>query len=134
MDINDHLFQYPSVPFEEMSQLYSEYCLSLSSTSTGYTDILQNPLPVINLRNFEVPMSGGIEICRYNQELSEYFVEGKEIVFYRDDEELKDKANYYLNKASESEILKIKKAARNKAEKEHTWYNRFSLVFKTLNL
>ena len=70
----------------QISSLYSQYALSVASTSAGHTDSLKNPLKIINLRNFEIPMSGGIEICRYNPELAEYYEEDKEIVFYQTNE------------------------------------------------
>lgn len=131
---SEHLFREKSVDCESIGNIYSQYTLSLASTSAGHTDVLQKPVKVINLRNFEIPMSGGIEICRYNPELAEYFEEGKEILFYRDKNELIDKAKYYTQKASDKEILSIKKAARLRAENEHTWMNRFKMSFDILGL
>ena len=128
------LIRKTSVPIEYLCDVYSEYALSLASTSAHHTDVLAKPLKIINLRNFEIPMSGGIEICRYNQELAEYFEENKEIIFYSDDDEFIDKSKYYLYKASESEIRNLKKAARLRAENEHTWYLRFKSVLNELNI
>ena len=131
---NDNLFKSPSVPFEQICELYSEYALALASTSAVHTDVLKDPLKVINLRNFEIPMSGGIEICRFNQELSGYYEEDKEIIFYRSNEELVDKAKYYTQRATDEEIYSIKQAARKRSEGEHTWYHRFSKVLNELNM
>ncbi len=124
----------PSVTFAQLSKLYSDYVLSLASTSTSHTDALRNPLKVINLRNFEIPMSGGIELCKYNKELADYFEDGKEIVFYSDNDDLVDKARYFLEKAKESEIREMKNAARKRAENEHTWWCRFTKAFDILGL
>lgn len=131
---NEHLFREKSVDVKNICDKYSEYTLSLASTSALHTDVLKNPQKIINLRNFEIPMSGGIEICRYNPELAEYFEEGKEIVFYRDNDELVDKARYYTEKATDKEILSMKHAARQRAENEHTWMNRFKIGFDILGL
>ena len=131
---NENLLISPSVPFEQICELYSEYALALASTSAVHTDILKEPLKVINLRNFEIPMSGGIEICRFNQELSEYYEEDKEIIFYRTNDELVDKAKYYTQRATDTEIYSIKQAARIRSENEHSWYHRFSKVLNELNL
>lgn len=131
---NENLFIIPSVPFEELGIKYSSYALSLSSTSNGHTDVLPNPLKIINLRNFEVPMCGGIEFCRYNPELAEYFEEGKEIVFYHNKEEMIDKARYYTQKASDNELKEIMHAARRRAESDHTWIKRFSIAFDIFGL
>jgi|BioPla2DNA2_1021312.scaffolds.fasta_scaffold03225_4 hypothetical protein len=45
-----------------------------------------------------------------------------------------DKAYFILHKASESAISKMKYAARQRAEQEHSWYNRFIILFKKLGL
>ena len=131
---NEHLHFLPSIPVEELSCPYSSYALSLASTSNGHTDVLKNPLKIINLRNFEIPMSGGIEFCRYNSELADYFEDGKEIIFYHSDEDMIDKAKYYTEKATDEEIFKIKRAARKRAECDHTWMRRFAVAFDTLGL
>lgn len=129
-----YLERFPSVPPEDTSKFYSKYCLSIASTSTNSTDVLRNPLKIINLRNFEIPMSGGIEICKYNAELAEYFEDGKEIILYQNNEELIDKVRYFTQKASDTEIRRIKEAARKRAENDHTWMNRFKVSFDKLGL
>lgn len=131
---NKYLHHEKSVDVKCICDKYSEYSLSLASTSALHTDVLKNPQKIINLRNFEIPMSGGIELCRYNPELAEYFEEGKEIVFYRDNDELVDKARYYTEKATDKEIVSMKQAARLRAENEHTWINRFKIGFDILGL
>ena len=129
-----NLIDKPSVYVKDLQKIYSEYALSLASTSAHHTDVLNNPLKIVNLRSFEIPMSGGIEICRYNQELARYYEEDKEILFYRSNEELVDKARYYTEKATDQEIFTIKRAARKRSENEHTWYHRFSKVLNNLEL
>lgn len=131
---NSYVSFFPKVSPIELSDLYSEYSLSLSSTSAGHTDILKYPLKIINLRNFEIPMSGGIQICKYNEELSSYFEPNKEIIFYNSDEELVDKARFYTQHATDKEVLSIKKAARARAEAEHTWTQRFDKIFKIIGI
>lgn len=119
---------------EKLSSVYSKYALSLSSTTARNTGILKSPVPVVNLRSFEIPMCGGIQFCRYNKELSEYFEDGKEIVFYKDEGDMIEKANFYLSSVHASERLNIRQAARLRAENEHTWSNRFRKVFEQLNI
>ncbi len=131
---NPSLSCFPGLSHEKMVETYSSSALALASTSAGHTDVLKKPLPIINLRNFEIPMCGGIEICKFNEELANYFEEGKEMVFYRSEEELVEKARYYIEKASDSEINKIKNAARMRSETEHTWMKRFEMAFNILNI
>lgn len=131
---NKNLSSLPVVLPDEQGAIYSRYALCLASTSTNHTDVLKNPLKIVNLRNFEIPMSGGIEICKYNPELADYFEDGKEIIFYQDNDELVDKARYYIQKATDYELNAIKLAARKRAEAEHTWWNRFTKAFDILGI
>lgn len=123
-----------SMPFEDISRVYSEYRLALSSTSYHNTDILKNPVEVINLRAFEIPMSGGLQICRYNSYLAEQFEDGKEIVFYQSDDEFHSKVKYYLFTAKDSEIAKLKAAARDRSQSEHSWLKRFSIALDSFGI
>lgn len=134
LDENSNLTKLSMVEASKQSEIYSSYTLSLATTSAGNTDVLKNNLPVINLRSFEIPMSGGLQICRYNKELASYFEEDKEIIFYRSKEEYLDKAKYYLCKASSTEISIKKNAARKRAEGEHTWINRFENAIDALGV
>jgi len=131
---NEYLHKKYFVKPSDISALYSKYILCMSSTSTNHTDALKNPLKIVNLRAFEVPMSGGINICKYNPELAGYFEDGKEIIFYHHNEELIDKVRYFINNASDKEIKRIKSAARLRAENEHTWWHRFSIAFEILGI
>lgn len=134
LDMNSFIQNYPSLSFDDMVNSYSMYYLSLSFSSYARTDLLKKNLPVVNLRNFEIPMCGGIQICRYSEEMETYFEDGKEAVFYRCNEELLEKVDYYLNKASEQEVGAMAKAARFRSENEHTWFQRFTKVFEEFGL
>lgn len=123
-----------SLSFDEIPKIYSMYKLSVSSTSYHNTDVLNNPVNVINLRSFEIPMSGGLQFCRFNPYLAEQFEEDKEIIFYRTTEEMHSKADYYIHKSNNLEINALKEAARKRAEHEHTWMKRFEIAFKEFGI
>ncbi len=72
---------YSSISQVQMSELYSNYALSLSSTTARNTGVLKKPVGVVNLRSFEIPMAGGLQFCFHNSELATYFKDGEEIVF-----------------------------------------------------
>lgn len=131
---NSYLHHYSSVPVSNLPSIYSEHSICLASTSTNHTDSLKNPLKIVNLRSFEIPMSGGLALCKYNPELANYFEEGKEILFYKTNDELIEKARYYSKRVEECELKKMKMAARKRAEGEHTWWHRFLRAFKELGL
>lgn len=122
------------VPPEQLYQVYGRYALALSSTATRNTGVLRRPLDIVNLRSFEIPMSGGVLLCRYTPELAGYFEPGKEALYYRDDAELAALAKEWLSDARGADRAAIRAAARAKAEREHTWFSRFSAAFHALGL
>lgn len=134
VDFNEHLSLLPKVSFDDLSATYSKYAIALAFTSLQHTDVLKHPVKIVDLRNFEIPMSGGLEFCRYHEEMASYFEENKEIIFYNSEEELIEKAYYYTKRAPESELRMMKTAARKRAETEHTWWHRFSKVFNELGV
>lgn len=134
LDENENLHKCAVVPPSELYKVYPKYSLALSSTAARNTGILKHPLYIVNLRSFEIPMSGGLQICQYTDEMAEYFEDGKEIVFYKTYDELIDKAKYYCSPYQDSIRKKMREAAREKAVAHHTWYNRFSVVFKLLDI
>lgn len=131
---NAALHHFPAVPVSEVSSIYSSHSVCLASTSTNHTDSLKKPLKIVNLRSFEIPMSGGLALCKYNSELAEYFEEGKEILFYQTNDELIEKARNYSKVIDDVELRRMKMAARKRAEAEHTWWCRFSKAFDALGL
>jgi hypothetical protein len=122
------------VPLKELGKVYSSYALSLSSTAVRNTGVLDKPLNIVNLRSFEIPMSGGLQICPYSKEIASYFEEGKEIVFYRSEAELIEKTKYYLLDENKQLRESMKIAARLRAEKDHTWLIRFTHIFDYFGL
>ncbi|MEI6258812.1 MAG: glycosyltransferase [Deltaproteobacteria bacterium] len=122
------------LPFDTIYQIYSRFALSISSVTARNTGVLKKPVYFVYLRCFEIPMSGGLQICHYCQEFSKYFEEDKEIIFYRSDKELVDKARFYLRPENHSLRLSMKQAARRRSENEHTWHHRFEKIFKELSI
>jgi len=129
-----NLQQFLPVGLENLSTLYSNYALSLSSTAARNTGVLKQPVDIVNLRSFEIPMCGGLQICSYSEEISEYFEEDKEIVLYKSKGEFIDKAMFYLKPENHDIRMRMKIAARKRAVNDHTWFNRFKKVFDCFGL
>lgn len=119
---------------QSMMGEYNSYDLALSSVTNRHTGVLKNPVLIVNLRNFEIAAAGGILFCQFNPELNSYFEDGKEAVYYDSDEDMIDKARFYLDNRQRQLRHQIKSAARLKAEHEHSWFNRFAVVFEKLGL
>ncbi|MFJ5717806.1 glycosyltransferase [Neobacillus sp. NPDC093127] len=128
------LEQHFPVDLKDLSTLYSNYAISLSSTAARNTGVLKHPVNIVNLRGFEIPMSGGLQMCLYFEELADYFEEDREIIFYRSNDELIEKARFYLQPQNKNIRMNMKLAARKRAENDHTWFCRFTNVFDHLGL
>ncbi len=132
---NAHCINYlPSPPFEKLAESFNRMAISLGSIELSSTYVLKNPVYFIRLREFEVPMSGGVHLTYRHPKLIEYFKEDKEMLFYQDIEEMLDKINFYL--APERAHLRqtIRENARNRALSEHTWMHRFKQIGTRLSL
>lgn len=123
-----------AIDLQTMNRVYSQHSLSVSMPESRNTGVLKKPLDIVRLRNFEIPMCGGLQISRYCEELGNYFEENKEIIFYRSDDEFLDKVRFYLNPHNEKVVNKIKENARYRAESQHTWYLRFKKVFNEIGI
>lgn len=130
----DKLHYENAVSPSMLYQIYPKYSIALSSTSARNTGVLKKPLSIVNLRSFEIPMSGGVLMCQYTDEMNGYFEDGKEAIYYKSTDEMIDKMKYYINGKGERELGKIRNAAREKAIKNHTWYSRFQVVFDSLGI
>ena len=63
-----------------------------------------------NMRTFEVPAIGGIMLTPYTDEQNDFFAEGKEVFFYRNNEELVKKTKHILS-MSMQQAEEVRKAA-----------------------
>jgi spore maturation protein CgeB len=84
-----------------------------------------------NMRTFEIPGAGGIQLAPFSEEHAFFFNENSEIFLYRDQQELLKKVEYLLN-CSPQKSDEIRKAARFRSlDSLYTYKDRASIVFKT---
>lgn len=107
--------------------------LNLGNPVDNFKSILGTQRRTIKGRNFEVPACGGFLLTGYSDEnLEEYYEDGKEIVIFRNFPDLVDKCRYYLN--NDSERIAIALAGYKRTIKEHTYERRFKEIFKIMEL
>ena len=118
---------------DELVAMYSRSRISLGFSAVAHAPKDGSP-PVkqVRLRDFEAPMSGAFYLVERFDELAEFFEPGEEIVFYEDEEDLADKAAYYLRHEAERE--RIRAAGMRRAREEHTWHKRFESAFRQMGL
>ena len=93
--------------------------LSFSHTTSGYNNV--------KVGLFEAVACNQFVITSYMEELSEYFDIGKEIVCYKNEEELIDLIKYY--KEHDTEREKIRYYGYLRFLREHTYISRWNKVF-----
>jgi spore maturation protein CgeB len=80
----------------------------------------------VNQRVFDVPATGSFLLtdCRY--QIENLFEPGKEVIFYRDINEVSELVKFYLkNDAARSQVAR---AAYERVIKEHTYEKRISFL------
>lgn len=78
-------------------------------------------------RDIECPAVGACYLTTYHWELAEMFEIGKEILCYRNAEELVEMYSFFRNRPDA--CLKIAQAAHKRAHAEHTWEMRLRKIF-----
>ena len=84
----------------------------------------------LNTRTFDILACGGCELVDYKQILVKHFKIGKEIISYRNLEELHQLVAYYCENIQE--LKEISKRGRKRILKEHTWHHRVDKILTTI--
>jgi spore maturation protein CgeB len=121
---------WPAGPLslEEMVGMYSRSRINLGFGGVGAYDKTY----CLKGRDFEIPMSGGLYLTEYHPELETVYALGKEIVVYRDFDELVGEIHRLLEGPDEAEA--VRQAGFRRARRDHTWEKRFERIFALLNL
>lgn len=110
------------VPYEEMVDIFEASKINLNFSKTYKYKKLG-----IKARVFEVCLAGGFLLTEYVLGIENYFEIDKEIVCFRNPEEMIDKIIYYLN--HDEERRAIAQAGWKKATSEYTSFHIMSRVF-----
>lgn len=118
---------------EELIQLYSRSHISLGFLEVyDRHDSSRSVTRHLHLREFEAPMSAALYCTGYTDELAEFFEPDKEVMVYRNEEELLDKIRYCLAHGAEAE--NIRRAGHARALRDHTYQRRFQELFADIRL
>lgn len=96
----------------------------------NFQSILAKKREQIKGRNFEIPGSGGFLLTSNADNLTDYYEDGKEIVIYKDIDDMIEKIKYYLKHNEEREA--IAQAGYERTLREHTYEKRFNNIFKII--
>jgi hypothetical protein len=112
----------------DMIRTYHESRIVLNP---GWTADPGDPVPQTKLRHFEAPGCGAFQLTNDNPELAELFEPGREIAFYRDDDELCSQVERYLGNEAERRAIAARAYAR--AHRDHTLDRRVCSLFTEAN-
>lgn len=84
----------------------------------------------VNPRTFEISACGTLQITDIRQDLTNFYVPGKEIETYSSERELIDKINHYL--ANEDQRSEIALQGLQRTLRDHTYRNRLIKMMSTL--
>ncbi len=114
---------------KEAEEIYCRSRINLGMGGIGYSETLTN----VKGRDFEIPsLGGGMYLTTFNPDLATAFEIGKEIVCYRNRDELVELIRYYLAHPDEAEAIAA--AGRRRCLAEHTWLHRFVTVCQVLGI
>lgn len=110
-----------------------KYSVNIQNFFSNFQAAIGTQRRTIKSRTFEVPACGGFLMTGISDDnLSEYYELGKEIVVFKNTEDLIVKSKYYLE--HEDERKAIAKAGYERTIREHTYVHRFKEIFKFLGL
>lgn len=89
-------------------------------------------IPHTHARPFELSGCGGFVLSGRSEDITDYYREDREMVFFSSPTELFDKIKYYLSHEEERE--KIAEAGYKRTKTEHTYHHRFEAIFKKVGL
>lgn len=107
---------------KELSYIYTNSKVNI--------DMLRDDSKLINYRCMEILASGGFLISPYSELLVKTFEDGKEIETYKNDTELVDKINFYLNNANLAQLIASK--GKKNVVSNHSFYDRLKVMLKEI--
>lgn len=115
------------IPQEKIPDVFCRSKVILGHGGVGYSERLTN----VKGRDFEAPMTGGgVYITTFNADLALHYQHGKEVLFYRNDEECEFHIRWVLDHPAEAREMSC--LARERSLRMHTWSHRFCNVLDVL--
>jgi spore maturation protein CgeB len=108
--------------FKEMAEVLGKSKISINFSGGADGN------PQVKLRPFEICASGALCLCEYVEDLKDFYVADREIVFFKTGDELENLIDYYSKHPDRAEV--IAKAGYERTIEKHTWKNRFTAIFK----
>jgi hypothetical protein len=114
---------------EDVVSVFNRSEINLGMGGIGYSQDLTN----LKGRDFEIPgCGGGVYLTSFNPDLAEHFTIGKEILCYRNTDELVELTRWCIAHPDEARSIAVR--ARQRCLAEHRWLNRYVSVCEILGI
>jgi hypothetical protein len=112
--------------------LYAKDLASYFNKSRINVNIIDDTnYPAANMRFFEIPTAGGLQLCSKCPEFENEFIDGEDIVFYKDEEDVIKQINSILDDAQLA--MKIRQSAQLKIKDKHNYKIRLQEILYFIN-
>ena len=106
----------------------TEFAKAVSSSAINLNIIDPLNFPAANMRFFEVPVAGGLQVSSACPELEREFVDGEHLFYYRDAKELPELINRLLDDPSLR--VRVAKSGQAKVLGAHTYTDRVRAILQ----
>ena len=87
--------------------------------------------PAANMRFFEIPTSGGLQLCSACPEFEEEFIDKRDILYFKNASELVEKINWILS--HDQEAREIRRTAQLKIKQTHNYTVRLQKILSLIS-
>jgi spore maturation protein CgeB len=139
--INLNFTESPYVTLKDRAKIFGklfvkkelgQYKFDAHHIADNFKSALGTQRRQIKGRTFEVPACGGFLLTGDADNLRDYYIDGKEIVIFKDKNDMVEKCKYYL--MHDDERCRIAEAGFQRTIKEHTYERRFKEIFQAMEL
>ena len=106
----------------------AEFAKAVSSSAINLNIIDPLNFPAANMRFFEIPVAGGLQVSSSCPEMEREFVDGKHLFYYRDPMELQELINRLLDDASLR--ARVAKSGQARVLATHTYTERVRSILQ----
>jgi len=115
---------------DECVKIFNAAKINLNLHSSSFHEGVNPVGDFVNPRTFEIAACGAFQLCDHRSELSELFEIGKEIICYKDIDELRSLVIYYLKNPAER--AEIASRGQLRVKQDHSFENRMTEMLSVI--
>lgn len=118
-------------PFIQATPLYGKAFTGIVQRSFLNLNVADdNNYPAVNMRFFEIPVAGGLQLCSYSPEVTDVFTDREHVLYFKDEEELEQQIGYAL--AHKKEMDELRSTVQQLVLQQHLYTSRAQAILDNL--